>query len=118
MGLVADVNSSRIRMHYFQADILGMYLPGQLPALFSIPARRTSLGAPRRCLRRLALLALLALPSCFHVMLSSLFEIAARLGRRNLTISPAGSSRVLFQGQSPPPYSQSPITEATLTLGH
>src|SRR6266704_3400972 len=55
---------------------------------------------------------------CLPCRASSLFEIAARLGRRNLTISPAGSSRVLFQGQSPPPYSQSPITEATLTLGH
>jgi hypothetical protein len=103
MGFIPNVNSSRIRMGHFQADVLGLYLARQLPALFSIPARRAALGPPTICL---GLLPLVVLPGHFHGMLSSLFEIAARPGRRNL--------HNLSSGVEPRPFSRP--TAATIFL--
>jgi hypothetical protein len=48
MALVADVDSRRVRMDYLQTDIVGLDLPRQLPALFSVPALPFAGRATRR----------------------------------------------------------------------
>jgi hypothetical protein len=108
---VADVDSRRVRRDYLRTDLVGLDLPRQLPARFSLPALRLAGRATRRCLGPF----LLGWFSCFCC--PCFFR--SRLGPvgENYTISPAGSSRGPFSRTTPPPSSQSPGTGATLILG-
>ena len=85
-ALVADVDPRRVRMYYLQTDIVGLDLPRPLTALFSTHALPLAGRATRSCLCLLRL----SFPGGFHAMLSLLFEIAARPGRRKLHNLPSG----------------------------